>query len=152
MMQRSGRRFIPTAGSALCERGSGSLQAHARSRAGSIQSWFRRTALWAFWFLDRIIKNDLFQLNRRRRNQARAAGEHGNLDDFQKNFGSAVPVSIPESSAWWRHQSKNLFAITEEGEMGIYSIIYTSFRIVGKFDFCGLGERGWEGWSAHLEK
>ena len=105
-------------GSVLSEPGSGSLKAHARNRAASIQSWFRRTALWAFWFLDRIIKNDLFNLNSRRRRRGRPASAQDDPDGFTRNFGTAVPANIPESSAWWRMQAKDLFAITEEGEMG----------------------------------
>ena len=42
-------------GSVLSEPRSGALKAHARNRAGGIQSWFRRTAVWAFWFLDRPL-------------------------------------------------------------------------------------------------
>ena len=37
----------------------------------------------------------------------------------------AVPVNIPESSAWWQHQAKDLFAITEEGEMGMMQCMVT---------------------------
>ena len=36
-------------GSELSEVGAGSPQAHARNRTTSIQSFFRRTARWAFW-------------------------------------------------------------------------------------------------------
>ena len=105
-------------GSVRCEMGAGSLQAHARNRALCLQSHFRRTALWAFWMLDRMIKNDLFSLNSCGRRRDRGAGVSERQDTFTKNFGSAVPDKIPESSAWWRKQSKNLMAITEEGELG----------------------------------
>ena len=36
-----------------------------------------------------------------------------------------MPANIPESSAWWRNQSKDLFAITEEGEMGMMQCMVT---------------------------
>ena len=109
-------------GSVLSEAGAGSLKAHGRNRAASIQSWFRRTALWAFWFLDRrrreetcylllrgprarflfvpstgIIKNDLFNINSRRRRRGRPASANDDPDGFTRNFGSAVPQNIPES-------------------------------------------------------
>ena len=42
-------------GSVLSEPRSGSLKGHARNRAGGIQSLFRRTAVWAFWMLDRQL-------------------------------------------------------------------------------------------------
>ena len=47
-------------GSLLSEQGSGGTQRHARNRLTLVQSWFRRSALWGFWFLDRLIKTDLF--------------------------------------------------------------------------------------------
>ena len=49
-------------GSVLSEAGAGSLKAHGRNRAASIQSWFRRTALWAFWFLDRRPREESWYL------------------------------------------------------------------------------------------
>ena len=170
-------------GSVLSEPGSGSLKGHARNRAGGIQSLFRRCAVWAFWFLDRlllgrnlhvsfcsgsvstccilpstgIIKNDLFNLNSRRRRRGRSASAQDDPDGFTRNFGMAVPANIPEestifrnvifrasypflrpsartygkeedafkSSAWWKVQSKDLFAITEEGEMGMMQCMVT---------------------------
>ena len=97
-----------------------------------------------------IIKNDLFNINSRRRRRGRPASAQDDPDGFTRNFGSAVPQNIPESrrlfirlprsslswrgflwmftfdwlskivaSAWWRTQAKDLFALTEEGEMGI---------------------------------
>ncbi len=98
-------------GSVLSEPGSGSLKAHARNRAATIFSWFRRAALWAFWFLDRVIKNDLFNLNSRRRRRGRPASAQDDLDSFTRNFGTAAPANIPESSAWWRMQAADLFAL-----------------------------------------
>ena len=101
----------------LSEAGSGSLKAHAKNRAGSIQSWFRRTALWAFWFLDRLIKNELFNLNRSKRRRGRnAPGAAADPHVFTRNFGSAVPQNIPESTAWWNMQAKDLCALSEDGD------------------------------------
>ena len=45
-------------GSVLSEPFSGSPKAHFRNRATAIQSLFRRSALWAFWKLDWLIKHD----------------------------------------------------------------------------------------------
>ena len=72
-----------------------------------------------------IIKNDLFNLNSRRRRRGRSASAPDDPDGFTRNFGTAVPANIPESSAWWKVQSKDLFAITEEGEMGMMQSIVT---------------------------
>ena len=45
-------------GSVLSEQFSGSPKAHFHNRATAIQSLFRRSALWAFWKLDWLIKHD----------------------------------------------------------------------------------------------
>ena len=55
-------------GSVLSEPYSGSPKQHAKNRCTLIQSWFRCTAIWAFWKLDSIIKNDLFNINMRNHN------------------------------------------------------------------------------------
>jgi len=31
-----------------------------------IQSWFRKSALWSFWFLNRLITSELFFTNKKR--------------------------------------------------------------------------------------
>ena len=51
-------------GSVRSEAGAGSLKAHGRNKAASIQSWFRRTALWGFWFLDRRPREETCYLPR----------------------------------------------------------------------------------------
>ena len=72
-----------------------------------------------------IIKNDLFNLNSRKRRRGRSASSPDDPDGFTRNFGTAVPANIPESSVWWKVQSKDLFAITEEGEMGMMQSMVT---------------------------
>ena len=42
-------------GSLLSETGAGGTQTHARNRLLLLQSWFRRSALWSFWFLNRLF-------------------------------------------------------------------------------------------------
>ena len=37
-------------GSVLSESGSGNLRNHIKNRCTLIQSWFRKTSLWAFWY------------------------------------------------------------------------------------------------------
>ena len=44
-----------------------------------------------------IIKNDLFNINSRRRRRGRPASANDDPDGFTRNFGSAVPQNIPES-------------------------------------------------------
>ena len=44
-----------------------------------------------------IIKNDLFNINSRRRRRGRPASAQDDPDGFTRNFGCAVPQNIPES-------------------------------------------------------
>ena len=85
-------------GSVLSEYGSGSHMAHARNRNAMIQNWFRCTALWAFWKLDCVIKNNLFNINSRRRAKGRSASSMEEPDGFARTFGTAIPRNIPEST------------------------------------------------------
>lgn len=113
-------------GSERSEVNSGSPQAHARNRSTLIQSWFRRTPLWSFWKLDSLIKNTLFNTNSRRRAKGRPASSMDDRDGFTRTFGTAIPRNIPESTAWWSAQSKDLFALTEEGELGMMQTMVTT--------------------------
>ena len=53
-------------GSLLAEPGAGSAHKHAKNRLVLIQSWFRKSALWSFWFLNRLITSELFFTNKKR--------------------------------------------------------------------------------------
>ena len=46
-------------GSCYSEPGAGGIQHHARNRLTNIQSWFRRSSTWGFWFLTRLIQSEL---------------------------------------------------------------------------------------------
>ena len=81
------------------------------SRAGlcQIQSFFRRSAFYGFWALNRCITNQLFNLNRRRRRYGRRGASSANeTDPFVRRFGSAQPSSLPESTACRRHTPTRL--------------------------------------------
>ena len=112
-------------GSELSELGSGSPQAHARNRAMSIQSFFRRTARWAFWKLDCLIKKLLFNANFSRRRRGRPGPAVNEPDAMKRHFGTTVPTSIPESTSWWAHQQKDLFALTEASGLGMMEAMVT---------------------------
>ena len=58
-------------GSVYSEPGAGGIQHHARNRLTNIQSWFRRSSTWGFWFLTRLIQSELFFKNARRRELGR---------------------------------------------------------------------------------
>eukprot|EP00973_Karenia_brevis_P073327 10187404-Karenia_brevis.AAC.1 len=90
-------------GSLLAEPGSGGTQRHARNRLTLIQSWFRRSALWGFWYLSRLLQTELFFKNKRRREYGRAEASKADEPDHVKRlFGTAQPADIPESSEWWK--------------------------------------------------
>ena len=114
-------------GSVLSEPHSGSPKGHFRNRACQIQSLFRRCAMWAFWKLDWLIKHELFNLHYRktRQHSATASSQDQEPDPYKRNFGTAIPKNIPESSAWWKEQAKDLFALTEEHELGMMSCMLT---------------------------
>ena len=54
-------------GSSRCEPGTTTLHKYLRNRAMTLQQFFRRSSLWAFWALDRLIKQRLFFCNWARR-------------------------------------------------------------------------------------
>ena len=106
-------------GSAFAEPGSGQPMRMCRNRALALQSWFRRSSRWAFWQLDAMIKRKLFSSNQARgQRQSKVSPTAEQADSFTRTFGSVIPAKIPESSAWWKNQSRELAAITEDAESG----------------------------------
>ena len=113
-------------GSLLAEAGSGGTQRHACNRLMLVQSWFRRSSLWGFWFLNRLIQTELFFKNKRRRATGRrGASSAADPDPVTRLFGTAQPSDIPESSEWWKRQQRDLFAITDDAEMGLMQCMLT---------------------------
>jgi len=64
------------------------------------------------------------------KNRARVRGGLGKHTStkFEKAFGSVIPSSIPESTAWWRRQSKELAAITDDVESGLMNLMATNLE------------------------
>ena len=113
-------------GSLLAEVGSGGTQRHARNRLMLLQSWFRRSALWSFWFLNRLIQTELFFKNKRRRATGRKGGSSAaDPDPIVRLFGTAQPSDIPESTEWWKRQQRDLFALTDHAELGLMQCMVT---------------------------
>ena len=107
-------------GSLLSEPGAGSPHRHATNRLLLIQSWFRRSALWGFWFLNRIIVAELFFTNRKRQEAGRSGASTGKEEDpITRLYGTAAPSSIPETTDWWKKQTRDLFAISDDSELGL---------------------------------
>jgi len=113
-------------GSLLAEVGSGGTQRFSRNRLLLIDSWFRRSAHWGFWSLNRLIQTELFFKNKRRLATGRqGASAIHDPDPVTRLFGTAQPSDIPESTAWWKRQQRDLFAITDEAELGLMSAMVT---------------------------
>ena len=106
-------------GSLLSEYGSGGTQRLARNRLALPQSWFRRSSSWAFWMLDRLHKTALFFKERNRKKQGRAnSADPQDPDPFNRLFGTAEPSKLPETTEWWKRQQRDLFAASENAELG----------------------------------
>ena len=105
-------------GSLLSEFGRGAVQKHCRARALALQSRFHRSSSWCFWQLDLSIKKALFWKNAARRRLGRASPDSP-ADNFAKWFGTDVPSSIPNLTAWWRRQAKELACICGDTEAGL---------------------------------
>ena len=65
-----------------------------------------------------------YRKNKQRGQNATSSKEEA--DPYKKLYGTTIPKNIPESSAWWREQSKDLFAVTEEHELGLMSSMVTT--------------------------
>ena len=102
-------------GSVYSEPGAGGIQHHARNRLTNIQSWFRRSSTWGFWFLTRLIQSELFFKNARRRELGRkTASPADEKDAVTRLFGTAMPADIPESTGWWQRQTKDLLRLSTD--------------------------------------
>lgn len=113
-------------GSLLSEPGSGGVQRHARNRLMLLQSWFRRSPTWAFWFLGRLHQTELFFKNKKRREHGRlSASVPDDADPVNRLFGTAMPADIPESTEWWKRQSRDLLAMSDEAEMDLMQCMVT---------------------------
>ena len=86
--------------SVYAEPGSGGIQRHARNRLTQIQPWFRRSPMWAFWSLNRLLYSTLFFKNLvRRKAGIKTASSANDPDAFTRHFGTAQPSSIPECTS-----------------------------------------------------
>ncbi len=104
-------------GSLRGEANIGCPTSYTRNRAMAMQSFFRRSSLWPFWQLDMHIKTKLFYANLRKKQMGVTHGVAvAGADTFAQTYGTIVPSDIPESSAWWHKQTKELAAITDDRE------------------------------------
>ena len=113
-------------GSVLAEPGAGSPARHARNRLVLIQSFFRRSAMWGFWFLNRLITAELYFTNKKRQAAGRSGASTGKEEDpITRQYGTVQPGSIPESTEWWKKHQKDLFAMSDDSELGLMQAMVT---------------------------
>ena len=74
----------------------------------------------------------MFGGNKRRRQFGLATRSSAGteVDPYKRLFGTAVPATIPESTAWWKIQQKNLCAICDEAELGLMTLMVGSTDIM----------------------
>ena len=99
-------------GSLKSEPGGCAMHKLCRNRAFALESWFRRSTQWAFFQNDNALKNKLFWNNRAKRRHGLSHGA-SDADRFAQMYGTIVPANIPESTAWWKRQTRELAAITD---------------------------------------
>ena len=76
-------------GSLSSEPGTGGPRHYAKMRLCSIEQFFRRSALWAFWMMDRIIKTQMFWVKRKREKKRRAPRQP-RLKQMRLNVSTAL--------------------------------------------------------------
>ena len=120
-------------GSLRSEFNSGGHQKVVRCRGLALEKCFRRSSLWCFFQLDLHIKTTMFfgQLRKRRCGRTMPA----TTDKFTYCFGNIVPSQIPDSTAWWRRQGKELAAICDECECGLMQAMVTITSSFGRRAF-----------------
>ena len=85
-----------------------------------------QTAWHAFWYLHRIITRELFFRNWSSRHRGvKSASDPMAADNITRLFGTVMPSSVPESTAWWRNQQKELFALSDDSENGLMQTMLT---------------------------
>ena len=112
-------------GSYLSESTSCGLHRLAKSRLMALQRCFRASSSYGFWFLNRTIISELFFREQHRRKVEKRFMDTGEKDHIKRLFGTVVPSSIIESTEWWRMQQKNLFAISDQAELGVMNQMVT---------------------------
>ena len=94
--------------------------------------------------MDKLIKNELFWGSKRRRQFGLATRSSAGteVDPYKRLFGTAVPATIPESTAWWKIQQKNLCAICDEAELGLMTLMVARQKyVLSKTHICAIAAR-----------
>ena len=112
-------------GSCYSEPETGGIQHFVINRLGLLQSWFRKSSTWVFQQYDRMITNGLYHKERARRKYGRGSVKPDEKDNYRKIYGTTNLQELPESEAWWSRQAKNLYAMCDNSEMGMFGTMTT---------------------------
>ena len=72
-----------------------------------------------------MVKTDLCFTNKRRRQVGKACAPATEPDPYKRLFGIAQPAGIPETSEWWKRQQRDLFAMSDDAELGLMQAMVT---------------------------
>ena len=78
----------------------------------------------------------------KRKHGRRGASDAKDPDPVTRLFGTAMPSDIPESTEWWRKQQKELFAISDDAELGIMQSMVTITANDGSPELAACIRRG----------
>ena len=69
---------------------------------------------------------ELFFTNRKRQEAGRSGCSTGKEEDpITRVYGTAAPSTIPESTEWWKKQQRDLFAMSDDAELGLMQTMAT---------------------------
>ena len=75
---------------------------------------------------DNHLKDKLFHAERKRRHRRGQSVEQREQNDPIHHFlGPTVPRMMPESTAWFKRQQKNLYAMADDAELGMFGTMTT---------------------------
>ena len=78
-----------------------------------------------------------------KRNRGVASASDANAaDPLTRLYGTAMPSDIPESTAWWRNQQKELFALSDDCENGLRQTMLTATANDGSPELAACVRRG----------
>lgn len=136
-------------GSLRAEEGSGGMQQYAKNRLLLLESGFRRSPVWSFWMLERLMKNDLYfrERNRKKRHgQHLAAGAAKSVDQPAASAAteghkrgtkrSAEDASLPEGFVPKKDDYANLFGQVMAGHIPESAAWWKSNQSRAQFEMC----------------
>ena len=129
-----------------------SMSEYIKNRLLLLRHEFRRSPVWSFAMMDRLIKNDLYFRERGRKkkqamqqpqptallpgkrrreddapepSEAPEGGAARPQDNYAMLFGRVDPRHIPESASWWQARQTELMAIPDDHELGMMTGMVT---------------------------